>query len=879
MQSRATVEPCMTSSMDIQQCAHELEVDRRQPDRPWTSPNLQSISAILLLKVLEMVQVLRSEGIRAADTDPLRLIGPRNKYTLDDFGLGEMDPDTQISLPIVKSLSNPSLSQILSHLNQAYCGSAFPEISHISDAVERNWLQDAVEGVGFYPQLSDDEMAQILKQLAAAEALEECLQRSFPLAKRFSLEGSETLIVALQQVVKQAAISGASEVVLGMAHRGRLNVLVNVFGLPPRELFSLFEYRGKQQQDLKYHLGANAVSDQMDSRIALSLIPNPSHLETIGPVVSGIARAKQQRLNDTGGRRVIPLIVHGDAAFSGQGVVMETLSLGRTRGYGTGGTIHIVLNNQVGFTASDIRDTRSSRHATDVAKMVEAPIFHVNGADPLAVAGVVRIAAAYRQRFGHDVVVNLMCFRRRGHNEQDIASLTQPAMANLAELHPGAAKSFADKHLSTGAYAKAKQEAERCIAQGEHAPGMDAVTVVSKAEGRNGLLWDVPVTTALSHEAVSKIATVLTTPPEDFVLHPMLHHVLGRRRQMAAGEINVDWGMAECLALGSLVDIGYGVRLSGMDSGRGTFGQRHACWHHQTLDRSDQKTYVPLRNIRDGQGKFTVIDSLLSEEAVLSFEYGYSTVEHSQLTIWEAQYGDFVNGAQVAIDQYIATGEAKWGRASGLVVMLPHGHEGVGPEHSSGHLGRILLLGAEDNIQVCVPSTAAQMFHLLRRQMLRDYIRPMFVYTPKTTLYENPDSHSSLEHFTSGSFQPVVDDTSVDVEEVVRVVLVSGKFYYDLKAHADATTAVIRVEQLYPFPKANLANVLNRYRRATVVRWAQEEAKNHGAWFPLQEDLGDALAPWQELEYVGRPSFGPSAVSDPRLHKQQQAAVIEAALH
>jgi 2-oxoglutarate dehydrogenase E1 component len=699
------------------------------------------------------------------------------------------------------------------------------------------------------------------------------------------------MIPMLDTIIENVGAQGAKEVVIGMAHRGRLNVLVNNLGKIPAELFSEFEGKHAhelQSGDVKYHQGFSSDIKTAGGAVHLTLAFNPSHLEIVNPVVEGSVRARQHRRGDHVGDQVLPLLIHGDAAFAGQGVVMETMALSQTRGYKTGGTVHIVVNNQIGFTTSDTRDARSSLYCTDIAKMIEAPVFHVNGDDPEACVFVSAIAEEYRRTFRKDVVVDLVCFRRLGHNEQDEPFVTQPLMYKKIAQHPGTRKLYADR-----------LEKEGVVGAGF---GDELVTSVRAAldagKGTNpkilyglkpalaidwapyiGVDWRQSAETAVPAAKLKELAKRLTDIPANFKLHPSVERLLAGRREMGEGRHNLDWGMAENLAYASLVDGGHPVRLSGQDAGRGTFAHRHAVLHDQNREKWDAGVYIPLQNIREGQGNFVVIDSLLSEEAVLGFEYGYSTAQPFELVIWEAQFGDFVNGAQVVIDQFIASGESKWGRMCGLTMYLPHGYEGQGPEHSSARLERFLQLCAEHNIQVCVPSTAAQFFHMMRRQIERPMRKPLIVMTPKSLL-RHPLAVSKASELVDGRFEALLDDALAQKHpnRVRRVVLCSGHVWATVEADARRAAnnddlALVRIEELYPFPADALTEVFERYSQAREVVWLQEEPRNMGPWSFVAPRI-TALLDRRTLRYAGRPDSASPAEGWAAAHTTEQARII-----
>jgi 2-oxoglutarate dehydrogenase E1 component len=679
--------------------------------------------------------------------------------------------------------------------------------------------------------------------------------------------------------------------VIGMAHRGRLNVLVNTMGKMPKDLFSEFEGKRVEQLpagDVKYHQGFSSDIMSPGGPMHVSLAFNPSHLEIVDPVVEGSVRARQHRRKDREGKQVLPILLHGDAAFAGQGVVMETLNLSQTRGYGTGGSVHIIVNNQIGFTTSDVRDVRSTLYCTDIAKMIDAPVFHVNGDDPEAVAFVIEIALDYRMEFAKDVVIDLVCFRRLGHNEQDEPMVTQPWMYKLVRQHPGTRKLFAEKLEKQGVIDE--NEADDMIRVYREA--LDAGYHTNKTILSNfkppytadwapylNIPWTYKASTGVPIEELKVLAERLTTIPPDFEVHPRVEKIISDRRAMGQGKLSLDWGMAENLAYASLLKDGYPIRISGQDSGRGTFFHRHAVLHDQKREKG---IYVPLRHIADGQPDFVVIDSILSEEAVLGFEYGYATAEPNELVLWEAQFGDFANGAQVVIDQFIASGEVKWGRICGLVMMLPHGYEGQGPEHSSARIERYMQLCADYNMQICVPTTPAQMFHVLRRQMVRPYRKPLIIISPKSLL-RHKESVSTLEDLADGEYRTVIPDTDIaDPSKVKRVVFCSGKVYFELAAarreRGIDDIAIVRLEQLYPFPHDAFKEEIDRYQQAKEVIWCQEEPANQGAWHRIQHYIERHLLSHQKLGDAMRASSASPAGGYAALHMKRQKAVIDAAL-
>ena len=847
----------------------------------------------------QMVTAYRSLGTRWADLDPLKRL-PRPK--LDElepsfYGFTDADLKQVFNVGSLKGLpENSQLSEILETLRQTYCGTIGVEYMYMTDYDEKRWLQDKLESIRSRPTFNSEQKKRILERLTAAETLERYLHTKYVGQKRFSLEGGESLIVAMDEAIRCGGSLGVDEVVVGMAHRGRLNVLVNTLGKAPSMLFEEFE--GKKKSDLsagdvKYHMGFSSDVSTPGGPCHLTLAFNPSHLEIVNPVVEGSVYARQVRRGEGSKQKVMPILIHGDAAVAGQGVNQEMLNFSQTRGYGVGGTLHIVVNNQVGFTTSDPRDYRSGHYCTDIFKMVDAPIFHVNGDDPEAVALVTQIAVEYRQTFHKNVVVDIICYRKLGHNEQDEPMVTQPLMYKIINKHPGTRKLYGDKLIAEGILA---------------AEGPDQMIAEYRAHLDKGELLYNPVLAGYKHPMtidwapfltkryietcdttvpmaeLQRLAQRLTAIPEGFTLHSRVKKIVEDRAAMGEGKLPVDWGMAENLAYASLLVSGYGVRISGEDVGRGTFFHRHAAFHDQNRTSWDAGTYHPLKNLQEKQAGFQCFDSVLSEEAVLAFDYGYSSANPYELVIWEGQFGDFANGAQVVIDQFIASGEAKWGRASGLVMLLPHGYEGQGPEHSSARLERFMQACAENNMEVCVPTTAAQVFHMLRRQAVRMQRKPLIVMSPKSLL-RHKDAASSLEELANGEFKRVIGEVDdLDPKKVKRVILCSGKVYYDLvnasREKKINDIAIVRLEQLYPFPKDSLEKEMAKYPKATEIVWAQEEPRNQGAWYWMasRHHLVSQIGPKQKLLLVARPASSSPAVGYLAKHNEQQKALIESAL-
>jgi len=848
--------------------------------------------------VLQMIAAYRILGGRQADIDPLKR---REKPVIPElepafYGLSDVDMETVFNAGTLVGPREMKLRDLLQFLKDTYCRSIGVEYMYITDMAQKRWVQERMESIRATPSYDAEYKKHILERLTAAETLEKYLHTRYVGQKRFSLEGGETLIPQLDNLLQQAGKAGVQELVIGMAHRGRINVLVNTMGKMPKDLFAEFE--GKHHDDLlagdvKYHQGFSSNVMTPGGPMHVTLAFNPSHLEIVNPVVEGSVRARQHRRGDKTGDQVLPVLIHGDAAFAGQGVNMETFEMAQTRGYGTGGTVHIVVNNQVGFTCSDLRDARSTLYCTDIAKMLEIPIFHVNGDDPEAVCLVTEIALDYRMKFQKDVVVDLVCYRRLGHNEQDEPMVTQPLMYKTIGKLPTTRKLYADRLAKDGVIAEAGGDDmvatfRKALDGGYHTNK----TVLSNYKPPfeidwsqyKGGKWNERDDTRLPIDKLKRLGERITAIPDNFKLHPAVQRIVDSRRQMAQGMLPLDWGMAEHLAFASLLDEGYSIRLSGQDSGRGTFFHRHAVLHDQNREKWDQGTYVPLQHISDKQGDFVVIDSLLSEEAVMGFEYGYSTSAPNELVIWEGQFGDFANGAQVVIDQFIASGEAKWGRLCNLVLMLPHGYEGQGPEHSSARIERYMQLCADYNMQVCMPATPVQLYYLLRRQMIRPFRKPLIMFTPKSLL-RHKESVSPLDEFATDKFKPVNEDwdaKDINPDNVKRAVFCSGKVYYDLRAERKAKglkdVPLVRIAQLYPFAHEDFQAQIERYKKATEIVWCQEEPRNQGAWHRIQHYLERHLLPHQKLIYAGRDSSASPAAGYKSLHDRQQKELVELAL-
>ncbi len=841
-----------------------------------------------------LIQAYRRFGHLNATINPLgyqREADPR--LQLSHYGLSEVDYQSPFD-SLGLSEHQLTLQAIVEKLKTVYCTSIGVEYSTIADEAERHWLQQYIEQTLPAMQYDSATKKNILRCLIASETLEKYLDMKYVGQKRFSIEGADSLIPMLDELAQRSRQKGIQEMVIGMAHRGRLNVLLNVMGHPPQELFLEFEGKkeyGMTSGDVKYHRGYSRDVLTNAGPLHLALAFNPSHLEFINPVIMGSVRARQDahtrhRLDRF--NYAIPVQIHGDAAFAGQGIVMETLSMSQTRAHCVGGSIHIIVNNQVGFTTSNPHDARSSLYCSDLAKMLDSPIFHVNGDDPEACVAVMQLALDYRMRFHKDIVIDLVCYRRHGHQEVDEPTATQPMMYHIIKKHPTtktlyAQKLQAEKQFSQSDIDAMVEDYRSKLDNGEEV--LEALPEgLSKTYAANWAsyidqLWTAPLDDdGLDRSRLLTLAEKISAFPEHFQLQRQVNSLMMARKKMAADDIPMDWGFAENLAYATLLTAGYPVRLVGEDCRRGTFYHRHAVLH-------DQKTgaeYMPLRHLMDNQARLQIYDSLLSEAGALGFEYGYSTAQPRGLTIWEAQFGDFANGAQVIIDQFISSGWQKWNRLSGLTLLLPHGYEGMGPEHSSARLERYLQLCAQFNIQVCMPTTPAQIYHLLRRQVLRPFRKPLVVMSPKSLL-RHKLAVSQLEELVSGEFQcfiPEIDNLSD--KKVTRVILCSGKVYYDLlearRSHKRTDVVIIRIEQLYPFPYDGIRAELQRYTQAKTVVWCQEEPKNQGAWFMSRHRIVDCLAPHQNLIYAGREHSAAPAVGYPALHKQQQQTLVNEAL-
>ncbi len=841
------------------------------------------------VKVLQLINAYRVKGHQKARLDPLGLaeIPDIPEMTLAGNELSEADLDIEFKTGSLFGVDEAPLREIIARLEKTYCGAVGLEYMHIEDRSQKRWIQVEIETSLSTPDFREGRRNRILDRIIAAENLEKYLHTRYIGQKRFSLEGGESLIPILDRVVQQSGVTNTHEVVIGMAHRGRLNVLTNLFGKMPSDLFDEFEGNVDMDErynyDVKYHQGFSSDIYTDSGPMHLALAFNPSHLEIVDPVVEGSVRARQRRFSDRTTADVLPVLIHGDSAFAGQGVVMETFNMCKTRGYKTGGTIHIIVNNQIGFTTSNPRDMRSSFYCTEVARIVQAPIFHVNGDDPEACVMIAEIAVKFRETFNQDVVIDMVCYRRYGHNEADEPAVTQPLMYAAVRKHPRVVEVHARRLIEEGFTTQEKVDEmiadyRRALEEG----GAVALNVISGLERVTARDWaglqdgDVNITpgTAVSVKKVQQLGQQILNLPEGYKLHPRVAKIMENRQKMLDGELSGDWGFAENLAYATLLDDGYNIRLSGQDSERGTFFHRHAALH----DQNTGQIYKPLKHLSESQPRFEVINSFLSEEAVLGFEYGYSSTDPKTLVIWEAQFGDFANGAQVVIDQFISSGEMKWGRLSGLVMMLPHGYEGQGPEHSSARIERYLELCAQHNMRVVQPTLPAQIFHLLRSQMMCNFRKPLIIMTPKSLL-RHELAVSTLASYSDGEFQKVIPEIDdVDAAAVTRLILCSGKIYYKLyetrKTEYDHSTAIVRVEQLYPFPKQDLNEIKARYPALKNVVWCQDEPRNQGMFREFKSRINETFTPIQ-VQYSGRISAASPAVGYMALHLKQEAKLVK----
>jgi len=847
------------------------------------------------LGVLRLIYAFRFSGHLRAKLDPLNR--PRHHsiptFTLEEFGLSESDLDKTFDMGSFQGQNCNTLRELFESLNKTYCSSLGVEYMHIPNLEERKWIQTKVETMTMETENTSEYKKWLLQRLTAAEVFEKFLHNKYVGQKRFSLEGSDTLIPLLNVLIEHSGEHAMKRICLGMAHRGRLNVLINIMGKKAEKLFQ--EFAGdlglakNQTGDVKYHQGFSSDIATNKDDVHLALMFNPSHLELVNPVIEGYARYHQDKNEESERQQIFPVLIHGDAAFSGQGVVMETLNMSQSRGYRTQGTLHIIINNQIGFTTSKQDDARSTDYCTDVVKMINAPVFHVNAEDPEMVSYITKLALDYRMRYKKDVVIDLMCYRRHGHNEADEPAVTQPLMYEAIRKMPTTRANYANRLMSQGIIDQKEVDAMVSDYRQRLKDGERVAYKIIKPKNKRawemlwedyfGSTWQEPYDSRISHNKIKSLNKKLQQLPDGFELHPRVKKILAERQKMANGKINADWGFAETLSYASLTEQGTSIRLTGQDTGRGTFFHRNAVLHNQLVNEQ----YTPLKHISDKQGRVQIFDSILSEEAALGFEYGYATANPESLVIWEAQFGDFVNGAQAIIDQFIASGEAKWGRLSNLVMLLPHGLEGQGPEHSSGRLERFLQLCASHNMQVCVPSTAAQIFHLMRRQILRKFRAPLIIMSPKSLL-RNPLASSPIFRFTDEKFLDVIEERydNIKPKKVDRIILCSGKVFYELLTRRQDdqinNVAILRLEQIYPFPEQALKSELAKYPNAKDIVWCQEESINQGAWYTSRHNFVKCVGDKQELHIVARDLYAAPAEGSVRLHNINQSYVIEQAL-
>ena len=844
--------------------------------------------------VRALIDAYRLLGHLHAEIDPLksREKMPVPELMLSYYHLNGQDLLASFDTGFLPGPKKRPLQQIAEDLKRIYCGSVAFEFMHIPDSPERIWVQEQVESMMTQTKMSPSLQRRLLDRLIAAEGLEKYLGTKYPGAKRFSIEGTDGLLVALDTLIQQGGAIGTQEIVIGMAHRGRLNVLVNILGKTPSQLFDEFEGKHHDETletgDVKYHQGFSSDVSTPGGNVHLALAFNPSHLEIVTPVVCGSVKAKQQRRNDYDYTQVLPIAIHGDSAFSGQGVVMETLNMSQTRGFKIGGTIHIIVNNQIGFTTSDPQDTRSTLYCSDIGKMIEVPIFHINANDPEGIYRVMQLALQYRAKFKKDVIIDLIGYRRQGHNEADEPAATQPLMYRLIRQLPTACKLYANKLIASKILSqpevdKMTQDYREALENRQQSVAPNLIHGIKREYSGNWEPyystkdWRIPTNTGLSVANLKELARKQLKLPEGFILHPRVQKIIEDRQKMTDEGLPIDWGYAETLAYASLLSEGYLVRLSGQDVGRGTFFHRHVI----LFDQNSGKSHIPLCHLSENQGSFTVVNSLLSEAGVLAFEYGFAKTEPESLIIWEAQFGDFANSAQVVIDQFISSGEQKWGRLCGLTLFLPHGYEGQGAEHTSARLERYLQLCAQHNMQVCVPTTPAQVFHMLRRQVVRTMRKPLIVLTPKSLL-RHKLATSALDELENGKFLPILPEVdNINFQKAKRIILCSGKIYYDLLEKRRAENLgifIARIEQLYPFPEEELKQLLESYSNIKEVVWCQEEPKNQGAWYHIRHHLCACLTADQELRYAGREPSAAPAVGYLHLHQEQQNALLKEAL-
>lgn len=865
----------------------------QQRSQPLASTTVTSDHEKKQVNVLRLIQVYRLQGHQLANLDPLGLWQRPvpEALKLQNNSLAEADLETIFACgDLFPDKKEATLKEILTALKDTYCRNIGMECMHITETTERRWILRRFEHVKGRQAYSPEVKKHLLERLTAADGLERYLGNKYPGAKRFSLEGGDALIPIVDELIQRAGNYGVKEVVMSMAHRGRLNVLVNTLGKNPRDLFDEFEGKKKATigvGDVKYHQGFSSNVMTHGGEIHLALGFNPSHLEIGSPVMAGSVRARQDRRVDITGEVVLPITIHGDAAFAGQGVVMETFQMSQTRAYKIGGTVHIVINNQIGFTTSRSDDARSTEYATEIAKMVQAPIFHVNGDDPEAVLFVTQMAIDFRMQFHKDVIIDLFCYRRHGHNEADEPSGTQPSMYKAISKHRTPRELYAEVLVKEGILTA--EEAQKKIDEYRDDLDNGRHVVRSLVKEPNKALfvdwtpyigheWNSYYDTTVDLKKLQELAAKMTTIPEGFVLQRQVAKIYEDRIKMTAGGMPINWGYAETLAYASLIAEGYPVRMTGQDIGRGTFSHRHAVLHNQ----KDDAVFIPLQHLFEGQPRMDIYDSFLSEEAVLAFEYGYAATTPNALVIWEAQFGDFANGAQVVIDQFISSGELKWQRLSGVTMLLPHGYEGQGAEHSSARLERYLQLCSDQNIQVCIPTTPAQIFHLLRRQVVRPIRKPLVVMTPKSLL-RHKLAISTLDELAGGSFKLIIQEIDdIDPNNVDRLILCSGKVYYDLlekrRTEGQNNIAIVRIEQLYPFPNESLDRIMATYSKLKRLVWCQEEPMNQGAWYCSQHNIRRAAAEYNpplDLQYAGRESSAAPACGYPSMHAEQQHKLLE----
>ena len=842
-------------------------------------------------EIINLLNSYRRQGHLAANLDPLGIHKPDRSYIEKKLSRYSSDDLKKTVNSRTKKLGDARLDEIIKWFEKTYCATIGSEHFYLVNETERTWLQRYMEEHANEEPLSQREKLRIYEKLFQADYFENFLAKKYVGKKRFSLEGGDTLIPMLDMMIEEAGRHMMDHIVFGMAHRGRLNVLVNTIQKPAGLIFAEFDEMINKDSDdyadVKYHLGfSNSVMTMSGKEINLTLGFNPSHLEAVNPVITGSVRARQTVAGDTDRSRFMPVLIHGDAAFAGQGIVAETLNLMNLEGFDTGGTLHIVINNQIGFTTLP-DESRSTLYATDLAKGFQVPIFHVNGDDPEAAVRLIKMAMSYRQKFNKDVIIDLVCFRRHGHNEMDEPAFTQPEMYNLISQHPPVYKIYEEKLLSSGQTGNddlnfikegiktGLEDSFNRARENEIPMKVDTMKGVWSKFDKNNLLDSEPGTKLLQ-EQMQKIATALTTPPDDFQPNAKLKKLMSSREAMYKGEIPVDWGFAELLSFGSILMNGIRIRLSGQDTQRGTFSHRHAVM----VDIDSGKKYTALNHIYQEQAQIEIINSSLSEYAVLGFEFGYSLADPEALVIWEAQFGDFANTAQVIIDQFISSSETKWHRHSGIVLLLPHGYEGQGPEHSSARIERFLQLCALDNMQVTNCTTPAQFFHLLRRQILRNFRKPLVNFSPKSLL-RNPEAVSTLDEITSGRFHEVIDDASASPAETKRVLFCSGKVYYDLQKYKTDNkrndAAIVRIEQLYPFPEKQIRNIIDKYKKAGEYRWVQAEPKNQGTWLFCEDLFNELIANEQRIKFVGRKSFPSPAAGHMKVHTAEQKKLVEEA--